>query len=78
MLDHAMVAYGSGIGDGNAHNHDKLPVLLLGGAGGTIHTGRHVSYEKETPLNNLWLSMLDRIDAHADHLGDSTGRLEDL
>jgi len=78
MLDHSMVAYGSGIGDGNAHNHDKLPILLMGGAGGTLRTGRHINYEKETPLNNLWLSMLDRIDAHTDHLGDATGRLEDL
>jgi hypothetical protein len=78
MLDHSMVAYGSGIGDGNAHNHDKLPILLLGGGGGTLRTGRHIRYEKETPLNNLWLSMLDRIDAHAEHLGDATGRLEDL
>lgn len=78
MLDHSMVAYGSGIGDGNAHNHDKLPVLLVGGGGGTLRTGRHIRYDKQTPLNNLWLSMLDRMDARTDHLGDSTGRLEDL
>ncbi|MBI2823800.1 MAG: DUF1552 domain-containing protein [Planctomycetia bacterium] len=76
MLDQAMIAYGSGIGDGNAHNHDKLPILVAGRGGGTIQTGRHVQFDKEMPLNNLWLSLLDRIDAHADHLGDSTGRVE--
>jgi hypothetical protein len=78
LLDQAMIAYGSGLGDGNAHNHDNLPVLVAGRGGGTIQAGRHVKLDKETPLNNLWLSLLDRIDAHADHLGDSTGRVEDL
>jgi len=78
LLDQAMIAYGSGLGDGNAHNHDQLPILVAGRAGGTISAGRHIKYEQETPLNNLWLSLLDRIDAHADHLGDSTGRLADL
>lgn len=76
MLDQAMIAYGSGIGDGNAHNHDKLPILVAGRGGGTIQAGRHVRFDREMPLNNLWLALLDRIDAHADHLGDSTGRVE--
>ena len=78
LLDHSMVLYGSGLGDGNAHNHDNLPILLAGTAGGTIKSGRHVRYERETPLNNLFLSMLDRIDSSVEHLGDSTGRLEML
>ncbi len=78
LLDQVMIGYGSGIGDGNAHNHDKLPILLAGRGGGTITSGRHVKFEQETPLNNLWLSMLDRIDAHVDHLGDSNGRIADL
>ncbi len=78
LLDQAMIAYGSGLGDGNAHNHDNLPVLVAGRAGGTIQSGRHMAFEKETPLNNLWLSLLDRVDAHSDHLGDSTGRIEGL
>jgi Protein of unknown function (DUF1552) len=78
LLDQSMVAYGSGLGDGNAHNHDQLPILVAGRGGGTIQSGRHVKFDKETPLNNLWLSLLDRIDAHADHLGDSTGRIEAL
>ena len=78
LLDHAMVAYGSAIGDGNAHNHDNLPVLLAGRGCGTISAGRHIRYEKETPLNNLWVSMLDRMEAPTDKLGDSTGRLSEL
>jgi hypothetical protein len=78
LLDHAMVVYGSAIGDGNAHNHDNLPILLAGRGCGTIRPGRHMRCEKEVPLNNLWLSMLDRMEAPTDKLGDSTGRLTEL
>lgn len=78
LLDHAMIVYGSGIGDGNRHNHNDLPVLLAGRGGGTIRTGRHVRYSDDTPLNNLFLSMLDRVGAPTDSLGDSSGRLEQL
>lgn len=78
LLDHAMVAYGSGNSDGNAHNHDDLPILLAGGGCGTLKPGRHVRYPKETPLNNLWLSMLDRMDLRVTALGDGTGKLSGL
>jgi len=78
LLDNCMIVYGSGIGDGNRHNHDNLPVLLAGKGGGTIQTGRHVRYERETPMNNLFLSMLDRVGAPIERLGDSTGRLPDI
>lgn len=78
LLDHCMIAYGSGNSDGNAHNHDDLPVLLAGSGGGTIYPGRHIRYEKETPLNNLWISLLDRMEINLDQLGDSTGRLPNL
>jgi hypothetical protein len=78
LLDHSMIAYGSSIGDGNRHNHDDLPILLAGRGCGTIKPGRHVRYEKETPLNNLWLSMLDRIGAHVDGLGDGKAALAEL
>jgi len=76
LLDGSMILYGSGIGDGNAHNHDNLPILLAGRGGGTIRSGRHVQLEKETPLNNLFLSMLDRVDSSVESLGDSTGRID--
>lgn len=75
LLDNSMIVYGSGISDGNRHNHDELPVLLMGKAGGTIETGRHIKAEKNTPLNNMYLSLLDRMGASIDRFGDSTGRL---
>jgi hypothetical protein len=78
LLDNCMILYGSGNGDGNRHNHDNLPILLAGKGGGTLKTGRHVQYEKETPLTNLYLSLLDRMGVHEEKLGDSTGRLGDL
>lgn len=78
LLDHAMIAYGSAIGDGNRHNHDDLPILVAGRGCGTLAPGRHLRYEKETPLNNLWLSMLDRLGAHVDRLGDGNGLLPEL
>ena len=78
LLDHCMVAYGSGNSDGNAHNHEDLPILLAGGGCRTIKQGRHVRYAKETPVNNLWLSMLDRMDVKLASLGDSTGTLANL
>jgi hypothetical protein len=78
LLDNCMIAYGSGNSDGNRHNHDDLPVLLVGRGSGTIRTGRHVRYRQNTPLNNLWLSMLDRMGTSVEVLGDSTGRLANL
>jgi hypothetical protein len=78
LLDHSMIVYGSAIGDGNRHNHNDLPILLAGRGAGTIATNRHLVYHKDTPLNNLFLSMLDRMSAGVDSLGDSTGRLDRL
>ncbi len=78
LLERSMIAYGSCIGDGDRHNHDKLPVLLAGHGAGTLTPGRHIEYTTETPLNNLWLSMLERLDIKLDKLGDSTGRLTNL
>lgn len=77
LLDHSMIVYGSAIGDGNAHNHDNLPIVLAGRGHGSITTGRHVVYDR-APLNNLFLSLLDRVDAKVDALGDSSGRLGKL
>ncbi len=78
VLDHSMLVYGSGIGDGNRHNHDDLPVLLVGHGHGTIKPGRHARYPRGTPLNNLYLSLLDRAGCSVEALGDSKGRLEGL
>ncbi len=78
LLDNCMIAYGSGNSDGNRHNHDDLPILQIGRGSGTIRTGRHLRYANNTPLNNLWLSMLDRVNSAVDRLGDSSGRLANL
>jgi hypothetical protein len=78
LLDQSMIVYGSAIADGNRHSHHDLPILLAGKGGGSIQSGRRLSYKKDTPLNNLFLSLLDRMDAGVEQLGDSTGRLKGL
>ena len=78
LLDHSMIVYGSGNGDGDRHNHDDLPILLAGKGCGTIRQGRHIVYQKETPINNLWVSMLNRMDIRDVQFGDSTGELKKL
>lgn len=78
LLDHSMIAYGSGNSDGNRHNHDDLPILLAGGGCGTLKTGRHLRLTKETPLSNLWVSLLNRMDVDVAKLGDSTGEIAGL
>ena len=76
LLDNTLMVYGSGIGDGDRHNHDDLPILTLGKGGGTLEAGRHLKFAKETPLMNLYLAMFDRIGAPLSQFGDSTGKLK--
>jgi hypothetical protein len=76
LLDNCMIMYGSGLSDGNRHRHDDLPIILAGRGGGTINAGRHIVLREGAPLNNLFLSMLDRVGASLSTLGDSTGRLK--
>ncbi|MCC6232944.1 MAG: DUF1552 domain-containing protein [Verrucomicrobiales bacterium] len=78
LLDHSIVVYGSSISDGNRHNHDDLPVALFGRGGGTILPGRHVRYASETPMCNLFLSLLERAGSTETRFGDSTGCLRHL
>lgn len=78
MLDNSMVLFGAGISDGNRHNHDDLPVLLAGKGGGAVRTGRHVRFPSETPLTNLFITMLDKVGVDVEKLGDSTGKLQGL
>jgi hypothetical protein len=78
LLDQCVIAYGSGNSDGDRHNHDDLPLLLAGRGGGTIRSGRHVQFADETPVTNLWLSMLARAGVDVEAIGDSTGPLADL
>src|SRR5580692_2866873 len=76
LLDHSMTIYGSTLSDGNEHNHDPLPVLLVGGAAGQLKGGRHIRTAPHTPMANLYLSVLDKFGVRQDKFGDSTGRLE--
>jgi hypothetical protein len=78
LLDQCMVVYGSGISDGDRHDHDELPILLAGRSGGTVRPGRHVRYPRGTPLSNLYLAMLDCLGVPAGAFGDATGRLPAL
>ena len=78
LLDSALIMYGSGISDGDRHNHDNLPILLAGRGGGTIRGGLHLRYPTETPLSNLYLAMLDRMGIAMNRFSDSTGKLEGL
>lgn len=78
LLDNSFVVYGAGISDGNQHNHDDLPILVAGRGGDKLKTGRHVVYQDRTPLNNLFVSMVDRMDIPVESLGDSTGQLQGL
>jgi hypothetical protein len=75
LLDHSMILYGSSLSDGNEHNFDPLPIVLAGGASGRLSGGRHVRHAPHTPMSNLLLTMLDKIGAHVDAIGDSTGLL---
>ncbi len=78
LLDHMMIVYGSSLSDGNRHTHHDLPIVVAGGANGKLKMGRHVRYPKETPLTNLYLSLLDHAGVRPEVLGDSTGRLTSL
>ena len=75
LLDHSLITYGSGMGDGNLHRHEDLPCLLVGRLGGKIRTGQHLAYPEHTPMTNLLLTQLALVGAEQASLGDSTGLL---
>ena len=77
LLDHSLILYGSSISDGNLHLYTDLPTLVFAGGVAGIKGGRHLRYPRGTPMNNLFLTMLDKANVpHVESLGDSTGRLE--
>ena len=80
LLDRSMIVYGSSISDGNRHTHHDLPIVVAGGGNRRIRTGgRHLQYPRETPLTNLYLTLLDTMNVPAaQSLGDSTGPLKHL
>jgi hypothetical protein len=75
LLDHSMIVFGSGISDGDRHNHEDLPLILAGHGNGSLKTGRLWQADDNTPMTNLHLSLLDRMGVNAERVGDSTGKL---
>ncbi len=78
LLDNSMIMYGSSISDGNLHTHHDLPIVVAGGGAGQVKGNRHVIYPKETPLNNLLLTMLETAGVLAEKFGDATDKLDCL
>jgi hypothetical protein len=76
LLDRSLIVYGSAIADSNRHTHERLPVVVLGKGNNTITSGRHINYQRNTPLTNLYLALLERMNVRPERLGDSTGLLE--
>lgn len=75
LLDNSVVLYGSGMSNSNQHDHEPLPILVAGGAGGSLRGGRHIKVDKGRPLSDLQLSLLHKLDVPAESFGDSTGTL---
>ena len=78
LLDHSILLYGTGMGDGDHHTPYNLPVTLVGGGCGQLAGGRHMVYELDTPFMNLGVTLLDKVGARVDRVSDSTGRLAEL
>jgi hypothetical protein len=76
LLDHSLLVYGSPLSDGNMHLYKDLPVLLVGGEATGLRGGRHLAYPENTPIANLYLTLLDKLGVHLESFGDSTGRLD--
>ena len=75
LLDHSLLVYGSPLSDGNMHLYKDLPLLLVAGAATGIEGNRHVTYSAETPIANLYLTLLDRLGINLERFGDSTGQV---
>jgi hypothetical protein len=73
LLDHSLVLYGSGMSNSNQHDHEPLPIILAGGASGALVGGRHIRAGAGTPMANLLVALLQKLDVRAESFGDSTG-----
>lgn len=78
LLDHSLYLYGSGIGDPNVHDHVNLPTIVAGGAAGKMRGGRHIRFDKPTPLANLHLTLLNKVGVRMDQFADSNGKVNQL
>lgn len=77
LFDRTLVLYGSNMGDANTHDNTNLPILL---AGGGFKHGKHLAFKRDdnTPLSNLFVSLLQRVGVETDTFGSSTGTLTGL
>jgi hypothetical protein len=78
LLDHSLYLYGSGMGNPNVHDHTNLPILVAGGAAGGMRGGRHIRFDKASPLANLHLTLLDKVGVRLDKFADSNGKVDQL
>jgi hypothetical protein len=78
LLDNSMIVYGSGLADGSQHEHSNLPTVVAGRGRGTLKPGKYIGVTTETPMANLYVSMLDKMGVPVESFGDSTGRLPEL
>lgn len=78
LLDHSLYLYGSGMGNPNVHDHTNLPTIVAGGGAGKMRGGRHIQYDKPTPLANLHLSLLNKVSVPMESFADSTGTVDEL
>jgi len=78
LLNNSMIVYGSAIADGNRHTHEDLPTMVLGSGGGFLKPGRRIVYRKETPVCNLYLTLMEGMGVHRETFGDATGHLPEL
>ena len=78
LLDHSLYLYGSGMGNPNVHDHTNQPTIVAGGAAGKMRGGRHIQYDKPTPLANLHLSLLNKVGVPMESFADSTGTVDEL
>ncbi|HEX7236143.1 MAG TPA: DUF1552 domain-containing protein, partial [Gammaproteobacteria bacterium] len=78
LLDNSILLYGSNMSNSNAHDHYPLPNVIVGGGRGRLKGGQHIVAEEHTPMTNLLLTMLEKVDAGVESLGDSTGTISEL
>jgi hypothetical protein len=78
LLDHSLLLYGGAMSNSNIHNHAPLPIVVAGGANGTMKGGRHLKYADDTPMANLLLTILQKAGIPQESVGDSTGMLSEL
>ena len=76
LLDHSLFLYGSGMTNGNAHDHENLPTLVVGGAAGRHKGNRHLKMAKSTPISNLMIALADKAGINVEKFGQSDGRVQ--